>query len=107
MNNMTTTHTHTRRPLVIFPEGTRQAPGAAPAYKPGVAALYREFNLPCTPLATNSGTCWPAKGIGFRPGVVVYEFLDTVPPGLKRPEFMRELEGRIELASSGLLAERL
>ena len=49
------------RQLIIFPEGTRKAPGAQPDYKPGVAALYRELNLPCIPLAVNAGAHWPHK----------------------------------------------
>jgi len=91
------------RQLVIFPEGTRKAPGDAPDYKPGVAALYRELGLPCTPMATNSGVHWPARGFLRRPGVVVFEVLEPIPPGLPRAEFMRELEARIETASTALV----
>jgi 1-acyl-sn-glycerol-3-phosphate acyltransferase len=94
------------RQIIIFPEGTRQLPRAAPAYKPGVAALYRELNLPCHLLATNSGAHWPAQGTRFRPGLVVFEFLPPIPPGLKRGEFMRELERRLQGASEALLAAR-
>ncbi len=86
------------RQIVIFPEGTRTLPGAAPDYKPGVAALYRELDGPCALMATNSGRCWPAKGLAFRPGLIVYEFLPPIPAGLKRAEFMRELNDRLESA---------
>ena len=93
------------REILIFPEGTRRAPGAEPRYKHGVAALYRDLGFPCTPMATNSGLCWPAGGFPFRPGTVVFEFLEPIPPGLSRAAFMRELETRIETASDRLLAE--
>jgi len=93
------------RQIIIFPEGTRKAPGDEPDYKPGVAALYRELGLPCTPLATNSGTHWPAHGFLRRPGTVVFEFLPPIPAGLKRADFMRELQTRIETAGDALLAE--
>ncbi len=93
------------RQVVIFPEGHRQDPGAPPDYKPGVAALYRDLDLPCTPMATNSGAHWPAHGFIRRPGTIVFEFLEPIPAGLKRGEFMRTLEGRIETASAALLAE--
>ncbi|MGH7017565.1 MAG: lysophospholipid acyltransferase family protein [Caulobacteraceae bacterium] len=89
------------RQVVIFPEGTRTPDLTAP-YKPGVAALYRDLALPCTPLATNSGRFWPAHGFIRRPGLIVYEFLDPIPSGLHRAEFMRRLRERIETASAAL-----
>lgn len=98
--------THERQ-LVIFPEGTRKAPGAEPDYKPGVAALYRDLNLPCTLIATNSGVHWPAKGLAKHAGTVVFEFLEPIPAGLRRGEFMKEMQSRIETASNALLAEGL
>ena len=91
------------RQIVIFPEGTRTAPGTTGEYKPGVAALYRVLGLPCTPMATNSGVHWPAHGFLRRPGLVVYELLEPLPPGLGRDEFMRLLEERLEGASQALL----
>jgi len=90
------------RQVFIFPEGTRQAPGAPPAYKPGIAALYREMNLPCIPIATNSGHVWPASGLAKFPGVAVYELLPPIPAGLKRGVFMTELEAAIEGAGNRL-----
>ncbi len=93
------------RQVLIFPEGTRMPPGAPPDYKPGVAALYRELGLPCTPMATNSGVHWLNKGVWYPPGTIVFELLEPIPAGLKRAEFMRELQDRIETASTRLLAE--
>jgi len=91
------------RQLVIFPEGTRMPAGAKVDYQPGVAGLYRDLGLPCTPMATNSGAHWPPHGILRRPGLLVYEFLEPIPPGLPRRAFMRELEDRLETASNRLL----
>lgn len=93
------------RQVLIFPEGTRKEVGAPPRYKHGVAGLYRDLHLPCTPMATNSGVFWPAHGFIRRPGVVVFEFLEPIQPGVHRGEFMRRLERRIEKASNALLAE--
>lgn len=93
------------RQLVIFPEGTRTPPGAKSDYQPGIAGLYRDLGLPCTPMATNSGAHWPAHGLLRRPGIIVYEFLEPIPHGLHRGAFMRELEFRIETASTRLLSE--
>lgn len=91
------------RQIVIFPEGTRTPVGAAPDYKPGVAAIYRDLGAECVPFATNSGVHWPAHGFMRHPGVAVFEFLPPLPAGLKRPEFMTRLETRIETASTALL----
>jgi 1-acyl-sn-glycerol-3-phosphate acyltransferase len=95
------------RQIFIFPEGTRGAPGVPGDYQPGVAFLYRELDLPCVPIALNSGVHWPAHGIIRKPGTIVFEFLEPIPPGLKRAVFMSELETRLETASNALLAEGL
>jgi 1-acyl-sn-glycerol-3-phosphate acyltransferase len=91
------------RPIVIFPEGTRRAPGAPPDYKPGVAGIYGQLGAACVPVALNSGLFW--TGLLKRPGRVVIEFLPPIPPGLKRAEFMRTLEDKIETATARLVAE--
>ena len=95
------------RQLVIFPEGHRGEPGVAGDYKPGIAALYRELDVPCVPVATNSGVHWPAHGFLRRPGTIVFEFLEPIPPGMKRAPFMALLQERIETASLALIAEEL
>jgi 1-acyl-sn-glycerol-3-phosphate acyltransferase len=93
------------RPIVIFPEGTRKAPGDPPDYKPGVAGLYAGLDVPCVPVALNSGLYWTAGGFVKRPGTIVVEFLEPIPPGLRSREFMALLEQRIETASNRLVAE--
>lgn len=92
--------------ILIFPEGTRKKPGAVPDYKPGVAALYGQLDVTCVPVALNSGLYWTGPA-GFlkRPGKVIVQVLPAIPPGLKRGEFMRTLEHRIESASATLIAE--
>lgn len=92
------------RSVVIFPEGTRQAPGAPPSYKPGVAALYRALDRPCLPVALNSGLYWRADA-PKSPGVVTWRFLDPIESGLPRKSFMRELEESVETATHALLEE--
>ena len=91
------------RQIVIFPEGHRQPIGAPPDYKPGIAALYREIDVPVHPVATNSGVHWPRHGFLRHPGTIVFEYLEPIPPGLKRAEFMRILQERTETASAKLL----
>jgi 1-acyl-sn-glycerol-3-phosphate acyltransferase len=93
------------REIVIFPEGTRRLPGADPDYKPGVAILYQDLNVPVCPLAVNSGLFWPRHSILRYPGTIVAEFLEPIPPGLPRQEFMKRLQNTIEPASDRLERE--
>jgi 1-acyl-sn-glycerol-3-phosphate acyltransferase len=93
------------RPIVIFPEGTRVAPGEHRPYQPGVAALYQALRLPVVPAAVNSGLYWGRRSFIKRPGRIVLEFLDPIPPGRTRPRLMSELERRIETATAALLRE--
>jgi len=89
--------------VLIFPEGTRQPLDAPPDYKPGIAAMYKDLNLPVTPVALNTGLVWKPKGIMRYPGHVTFKVLPPIPPGLPRDEFMRELENIIESESQALL----
>ena len=95
------------RQLMIFPEGTRRPAGAPPAYKFGVAHLYTNLGVPCLPIALNSGLYWPRRRFIRRPGTIVVEILEPIPPGLPRDVFFREVQTRIEEASDRLLAEGL
>ncbi|HEV2956756.1 MAG TPA: lysophospholipid acyltransferase family protein [Xanthobacteraceae bacterium] len=92
------------RQLIIFPEGTRRAPGAEPAYKFGVAHLYAETGVPCLPVALNSGLVWPRRKFLRYPGTVRVEILDPIPPGLGRAEFFERLKTDIETATARLVA---
>jgi 1-acyl-sn-glycerol-3-phosphate acyltransferase len=93
------------RAIVIFPEGTRTAPGQTLTYQPGVAALYQALALPLVPAAVNSGLYWGRRAFVKRPGRIVLSFLEPIPPGLPRREVMAELETRIETATAGLERE--
>jgi 1-acyl-sn-glycerol-3-phosphate acyltransferase len=93
------------RQILIFPEGTRRAPGAPPDYKPGVAAIYLGTGVTCIPFALNSGLYWPRRRFLRRPGTIIVEFLPPIPPGLSRREFENRLIAAIEPATERLLAE--
>ncbi len=93
------------RQVLIFPEGTRSDVGDDPQYKPGVAALYRDLDVPCHLMATNSGQFWPGHGIDRKPGTIVFEFLPPLPANLKRGELMTQMKDRLETASNALIEE--
>ena len=91
------------RQLIIFPEGTRRPVGAPPQYKPGVAQLYASCRVGCLPVALNSGLFWPRRTFMRYPGTLVVEFLDPVPPGLARDEFLTRISTAIEEATARLV----
>jgi 1-acyl-sn-glycerol-3-phosphate acyltransferase len=93
------------RPVLIFPEGTRRPPGAAPAYQSGIALLYRTTGVPVVPVAVNSGLYWPRRSFLHYPGTIIVEFLPPIPPGLEPRAFLATLQGTIETACDRLLAE--
>ena len=92
------------RQFVIFPEGTRTAPGAPPQYKAGIGLIYTDCGVPCLPVALNSGLFWPRRTFMRYPGTLIVEFLDPLPSGLPRDEFLNRMRSAIEEATSRLVA---
>ena len=84
------------RSLLIFPQGTRVAPGAQHKYEIGVFALYEATGLPVVPIALNSGHVWGRNSWSKRAGRIEVEFLPAIAPGMARREFMASLESAIE-----------
>lgn len=73
------------RSVVIFPEGTRMAPGEQPPLQSGFAGLYKALDLPVVPVAVDAGHVWPRKGPKHA-GIVTVRFGAVIPPGLPRKE---------------------
>lgn len=91
------------RQVIIFPEGTRTAPGDSRAYHPGVAALYQRFpDVPVVPVALNSGHAWSRKAFLKHPGVVTVRILPPMEAGLDRRRFLATLRTRVEEAVAAL-----
>jgi len=80
------------RQIIIFPEGTRAAPGARLPLQPGIAALAARTGLPVIPVATDSGYCWGRRAFRKRPGIIHIAIGKPIPAGLSREELMRRLE---------------
>lgn len=104
---------HTRRAIaegrqvIIFPEGTRRPPLAPPAYRRGVARLYKDLGVPCLPLALNSGLFWPRRSFVHRKGTILVACLPPIQPGLEPEEFATRLQTELENATNALIAEAL
>ena len=91
--------------LVIYPQGTRVAPGDHKPYKVGSAVLYTELGQRCYPVACNVGVFWPRYGILKKPGTAVIEFLDPIEQGLEKNAFMSHLEDVVETRSKELMRD--
>jgi 1-acyl-sn-glycerol-3-phosphate acyltransferase len=91
------------RQLIIFPEGTRRPVDAPPSYKSGVAQIYVDCSATCLPVALNSGLFWPRRTFMRYPGTMVVEFLDPLPPGLSRDQFLTRVSMVIEEATNRLV----
>ena len=84
-----------KRPLLIFPQGTRVKFDDRVPFKKGVGRIYEALNISCVPVALNSGKVWPKHGIIKYPGKITVSFLKPIEPGLSRDEFIRNLEMKI------------
>lgn len=91
--------------LIIYPQGTRIAPGVRAPYKIGSGVLYQDSGQDCVPVACNVGLFWPRKGILKRPGLATVEFLPRIPAGLTGAQMMAILEPLVEDRSNQLMAE--
>ncbi|MEO0546895.1 MAG: lysophospholipid acyltransferase family protein [Pseudomonadota bacterium] len=95
------------RQILIFPEGTRTAPGAAPAYRYGVTRMYETLQCPVVPVALTSGLYWPRRKFIRYPGVIRMRFLEPIQPGLDSADFAALIEERIEQGCLDLYRETL
>jgi 1-acyl-sn-glycerol-3-phosphate acyltransferase len=93
------------RQLVIYPQGTRVAPGAMLPYRIGAGVLYERLGKPCVPAATNAGVFWGRRSPYRRPGTAVVEFLEPIPAGRPLAAFMAEVERVVETRSDALMRE--
>jgi len=94
------------RPILIYPEGTLMHPGRKSRYRGGVWHIYNELGIPATPVALSLGLAWPRREWKKYSTPVAMEFLEPIPPGLPKQEFMALLETRIETATNALVREQ-
>ena len=94
------------RELIIYPEGTRRAPGEGGDYKYGVTHLYHDLGVPVVPVAWNPGLFWPRRRFRRYPGHIRVRVLEPIAPGLPKSEFTALLRERLEGAQDELLLEQ-
>jgi 1-acyl-sn-glycerol-3-phosphate acyltransferase len=96
-----------KRPLVIFPQGTRVAVGARKSYKLGVSKVYESLNIPVVPVAHNAGVFWPRNAFWKRPGKITITILPPIPPGQDAPKVLKQIEASVEAESNRLCAQAI
>ena len=84
-----------KRPLIIFPQGTRVLPNERPPFKKGASRIYEELKIDCQPVAINSGYVWPKKGFKNTNKTITISILKPIPAGLSKDEFIKILENNI------------
>jgi len=86
---------NTKRPLIIFPQGTRVKPDERPPFKKGVARVYEELKISCQPIAINSGYVWPKKGPKIPNKEIIVSILPSIDYQMEKSDFVNNLEKKI------------
>jgi 1-acyl-sn-glycerol-3-phosphate acyltransferase len=95
------------RRILIYPEGHLSAPGTRHKYRTGVYHMYVNFGLPVVPVATNLGCFAQQQEFKKTSGTATLQFMEPIPPGLSKEEFMVRLEQTIEVQSDILISKAL
>ena len=94
-DNVSTILNKLKRPLIIFPQGTRVLPNERPPFKKGASRIYEELKITCVPVAINSGYVWPKKGIKVPNKTITISILKPIKAGMPKDEFIKILENNI------------
>ena len=86
---------NSKRPLIIFPQGTRVMPDERPSFKKGASRIYEELKIKCQPIAINSGRVWPKKGLKYSNKTITISILEPIKAGFSKEEFIKLLENNI------------
>ena len=86
---------NSKRPLIIFPQGTRVLPDERPPFKKGASRIYEELKISCQPIAINSGFVWPKLGKKNSNRTITISILKSIPAGLLKEDFIKILENNI------------
>jgi 1-acyl-sn-glycerol-3-phosphate acyltransferase len=90
--------------VVIYPEGTRQAPGTIGPFNPGGAMLAARAGVEVLPMSHNSGDCWPSRSLMRIPGVIRLRIGAPIPvEGKSAKQIVAEAETWIRTQYPGQL----
>jgi len=92
---------------ILFPEGTRIAPGKMGRFKMGGALLAIRTNSPIIPIAHNAGECWPRHAFTKKPGLITVRIGAPISPEGLTPEALNDkVSAWIEAEMKSLNPER-
>ena len=94
-DNISKIISNSKRPLIIFPQGTRTLPNERPQFKKGASRIYQELKITCLPVAINSGSVWPKKGPKQSNKTITISVLKPIAYGFSKEEFNKILENNI------------
>ena len=86
---------NSKRPLIIFPQGTRLTPEDRSPFKKGAGRIYEKLKIKCQPIAINSGKVWPKQGLKKAGSILTISILKPIEPGINKNEFLVNLENII------------
>ena len=86
---------NSKRPLIIFPQGTRVMPDERPSFKKGASRIYEDLKIKCQPVAINSGHVWSKKGLKNSHKSITISILEPIKTGFSKEEFIKILENKI------------
>ena len=86
---------NSKRPLIIFPQGTRVLPTERPPFKKGAGRIYDKLKITCQPIAINSGYTWPKEGLKKNNLNLTISILKPIEAGLDKNSFLKKLENSI------------
>tara|TARA_R110002124_G_scaffold64985_2_gene177456 strand:- start:261697 stop:262434 length:738 start_codon:yes stop_codon:yes gene_type:complete len=97
-----------KRPIIIFPQGTRVTTSQTvkdKPYKAGIMRMQRDSGLPIVPMALNTGLFWGRNAFHKKGGKVIFEFLPPLESGLAINEGLAIIQQQIESKTAELIAE--
>ena len=84
-----------KRPLIIFPQGTRSLPEERLPFKKGAGRIYEELKIKCQPVAINSGNVWPKYGKMSSSKCITISILQPIDYGMDKDSFVKKLQNNI------------
>ena len=86
---------NSKRPLLIFPQGTRVLSEDRPKFKKGTGRIYEALKIKCQPVALNSGYVWPKNKQLSNNKTITVSILKPISPGLDKEKFINLLQNNI------------